>query len=374
MLDPRQKYDLDRVFRILLTLAGGVALYTLLNYLSDVLAPFVVAFAFAYLLNPIATYLQRKTKHRFIAVALTLFGFAAILTAVVAVVVPRVVAELSGLSRFIADHAKKGPEYWDQAKAQLSPEVIDLLRDFVQSDAMQDLATFAVPRIAPGVWGLVTGTFSIVVALMTGVIMLMYLALLLMDFRRVENSWKDYLPPRHRETIVEFLLDFDAALSRYFRGQVIVACLVGILFSIGFSIVGIRLAIVLGLFIGLLNMVPYLQTVAIVPAFLLALLRYLEQGSGFWWYMIGVALVFAIVQIIQDGFLVPKIVGDVTGLRPALVMLSIFVWGKLLGFVGLVLAIPLTVLAVTYYERLLASQRKAEQLASSPPAADGGVR
>jgi len=87
-------------------------------------------------------------------------------------------------------------------------------------------------------------------------------------------------------------------------------------------------------------------------------LRYLERGEGFWWYIIGVALVFIVVQIIQDAILVPKIMGDVTGLRPAVIMLSIFIWGKLLGFMGLLLAIPLTVLAVTYYERLIERQRQ----------------
>ena len=191
-----------------------------------------------------------------------------------------------------------------------------MLHDLLRSDKVQDLAATAAEKVAPGIWGVVTGALSIVVGLMTVIIVLMYLAFLLIDFQRVQSSWKDYLPPNQRDAIVEFLEDFNSALSKYFRGQVLVALSVGILFSVGFSIVGIRLAIVLGLLIGLLNMVPYLQNVALVPAFLLALLRYLEKGEGFWWYIVGVALVFLIVQIIQDAVLVPKIMGDVTGFDP----------------------------------------------------------
>jgi predicted PurR-regulated permease PerM len=370
LLDQNRKYDFDRVVRILVAVGTLVGGYLLLSYLSDILIPFGVAFVLAYLLNPIATFFQKKTKNRILAVSVTFVLFLGAVGLVIGLLVPRVIAELSGISQFVAEYAHKGPEYWQHARDRLPPEVITVLHDLIRSDKVQDLAATAAQKVAPGLWGVVTGALSIVLALMTVIIVLMYLVFLLIDFQRVESTWKDYLPPQHRDAIVEFLEDFNGALSKYFRGQTIVALAVGILFAIGFSIVGIRLAIVLGLLIGLLNMVPYLQNVAIVPAFLLALLRYLERGEGFWWYIIGVALVFIIVQLIQDAILVPKIMGDVTGLRPAVIMLSIFVWGKLLGFMGLLLAIPLTVLAVTYYERMIARQR---QLAQGPPSLRTGA-
>lgn len=358
MLDSSRKYDFDRVFRIVLGVLGAAALYALLAYLSDILLPFGIAFVLAYLLNPIATFFQQKTKNRLLGVGITLLLFLGAGAAIIGLVVPRMIAELSGISTFVAEYVQKGPEFWQNARSRLPPELITALHEFLRSESIQELATNAAQAIAPGIWSVVTGAFSVIIALMTFIIVLMYLAFLLLDFQRVQSTWKDYLPPKHRDSIVAFLTDFNAALSKYFRGQAIVALIVGVLFAIGFSIVGIRLAIVLGLFIGLLNMVPYLQTVAIVPAFLLALLRYLEQGDGFWWYILGVAIVFIVTQLIQDAILVPKIMGDVTGLRPAIVMLSIFVWGKLLGFIGLLLAIPLTVLAVTYYERALVRQRE----------------
>ncbi|MCL2824672.1 MAG: AI-2E family transporter [Polyangiaceae bacterium] len=358
LLDQHQRYKVDRDFRLLVTIGSIIGGYLIISYLSDILIPFGIAFVLAYLLNPIATFFQRKTRSRILAVVITFILFLGALAIVFGLLVPRIISELSDVSRFVTDYAQKGPEYWQGARDRLPPEVIDVLHELMRSNAVQELAASAAQKLAPGLWGLVTGALTVVLALMTIVIVLMYLAFLLLDFQRVQSQWKEYLPPAHRETIVEFLEDFNSALSKYFRGQTLVALIVGILFAIGFSIVGIRLAIVLGLVLGVLNMVPYLQNVALVPAFLLALLRYVEKGDGFWWYMIGTALVFVIVQIIQDAILVPKIMGDVTGLRPALIMLSTFVWGKLLGFMGLLLAIPLTVLAVTYYERLLERQNR----------------
>ena len=142
-------------------------------------------------------------------------------------------------------------------------------------------------------------------------------------------------------------------MNRYFRGQACVAFLVGILFSIGFSIVGLPLAILLGLFIGLLNMVPYLQVVGFLPTLLLCLLKSVEPGQSFWWLVIGCIIVFVVVQIIQDMILVPRIMGHVMGLNPAIILLSLSIWGTLLGLIGMIIALPLTTLLQSYYERYI---------------------
>ena len=140
-------------------------------------------------------------------------------------------------------------------------------------------------------------------------------------------------------------------MNSYFRGQSLVALCVGILFSIGFVIIGFPMAIPLGLFIGFLNLVPYLQVLGFVPTVILSLLKSYETGQNFWGILLAALLVFAVVQIIQDGFLVPKIMGNVTGLNGAVILLSLSVWGVLLGFVGLIIALPLTTLLISYYKR-----------------------
>ena len=118
------------------------------------------------------------------------------------------------------------------------------------------------------------------------------------------------------------------------------------------------MAILLGLFIGLLNMVPYLQMIGIIPAVLLALVHALETGTNFWMVLGLTGLVFAVAQIVQDAFLVPKIMGDVTGLSPAAILLSLSIWGKLLGIFGLLIALPMTCLLLAYYQRLLATSQE----------------
>jgi predicted PurR-regulated permease PerM len=144
-------------------------------------------------------------------------------------------------------------------------------------------------------------------------------------------------------------------MNRYFRGQAAVASIVGVLFATGFLIIGLPLGILLGLFIGLLNMVPYLQLIGLIPAFLLALIHALETGSSFWVILGLTGLIFVVVQIIQDAILVPRIMGRVTGLNPAMILLSLSIWGKLLGIFGLIIALPMTFLILAYYRRFLAT-------------------
>ena len=220
------------------------------------------------------------------------------------------------------------------------------------SEQFLALAADAAKNLAPGIQGLLTGVYGFFAGLVGLVIVVLYLVFLLNDFGDVEGKWQNLLPPRFRQSIVGFVHDFSAVMGRYFRGQVIIAATTGVLFAIGFSILDLRLAVVLGLGVGLLNMVPYLQLVGVIPAVLLSILHALETPDvGIWMGLLGLVIVFAAIQLVQDAILVPRIMGEVTGLRPAVMLLGIFVWGKLLGFLGLVLAIPLTGLLITYYQR-----------------------
>ena len=147
--------------------------------------------------------------------------------------------------------------------------------------------------------------------------------------------------------------DIKEGMNRYFRGQTLVAFCVGVLFSIGFLIIDFPLAIGLGMLIGLLNLVPYLQVIGFVPTLLLAVLKTSDTGGNFWLILGSALLVFVVVQIIQDGFLVPRIMGKVTGLNPAIILLSLSIWGSLLGMIGMIIALPLTTLMLSYYRRYI---------------------
>jgi predicted PurR-regulated permease PerM len=146
-------------------------------------------------------------------------------------------------------------------------------------------------------------------------------------------------------------------MNKYFRGQAMVAFCVGILFSIGFLIIDFPMAVGLGLFIGLLNMVPYLQLIGFVPTILLAIVKAAETGQNFWMIMLMAVVVFAVVQAIQDAILTPKIMGHVTGLNSAIILLSLSIWGSLMGILGMIIALPMTTLLISYYQKYIVKNK-----------------
>ena len=375
-----QPYSFDRVVRLTISAITIAVLIWLLRYLSDVLVPFAVALLLAYLLNPIVNALEGRLRNRAVAVLTTVFGCLVVLVAAVLLLVPIISSQLADFETMVArlradtpavappvsqvppgdaEEAATLAERFDRFTESQPNEnlrwVLERVRDFVTSEDFNigALLLSAGRRLAPGIWGVVTGALSFVLGLTGLMVTLLYLVFLLNDFRIVETTWKENLPPRYREPLINFIDEFHAAMRRYFRGQFCVAFCVGVLFAIGFSIIGLRMGILLGLFVGVLNMVPYAQTIGLIPAGLLGILRAVEHDSSVWVSLLLVLAVFAVVQTIQDAILTPRIVGRATGLRPALILLGVFVWGKLLGFLGVVLAIPLSCMGLAYYRRFV---------------------
>jgi predicted PurR-regulated permease PerM len=408
MTGGQEKYTFDRVVRMVLTTLAVVGVFFLLRYLSDVLLPFALAVVLAYLLNPIVTSLEARTSRRGVAVGLTLTGLLVVAAASILVVVPLVISQMSRFGTSLeklqndlaetvavrpivpqetpdssdsaetaADSSTLGwselvdgwGEFHDPANEHSRAERFAALRQevsgtvlgrmledsiaFVKSDAFRGVALSAAKQVAVGGWTVVSFVVSFMLALTGLIIVLIYLVFLLLDYPEYVQTARDLLPPNYKDEIIDFLGQFNTALRQYFRGQSLVAFFVGTLFAVGFTVMGLPMAVPFGLFIGLLNMVPYLQLVAILPAMILAGLRALEGDASFVGSVAMTLGVFAVVQVIQDALLVPRIMGKVTGLRPVAILLGVFIWGKLLGFLGLLLAIPLTCLGIAYYRRFV---------------------
>ncbi|MFO0973884.1 MAG: AI-2E family transporter [Phycisphaerae bacterium] len=355
-----EKYDLDRVVRLVVLLAVLAGLFLLVRTLADVLLPFAIAVLLAYLLNPIVTLLERRLHSRTLAAMLTVFTTLLLLVGAVLVLTPVVQSEIGRFESVVGQLRDSGSALARRARDTLAhptdPRLAWLqarVNEFLASEDFATLLKQAGALAVPTAWGLVSGALRVVAIAVGLTIVLVYLVFLLIDYRLLARRWKEFLPPAHRGTIVEFFEEFRSAMARYFRGQFVVATLTGALFATGFSIIHLPLAVLVGLLVGLMNMVPYLQTIAIVPCCILGLLRAVEAQSSPIMAVLAVLAVFAVVQCLMDGLLAPRIVGHAVGLRPALIMLSIFVWGRLLGFLGLVLAIPLTCLALAYYRRVV---------------------
>ncbi len=354
-------YTFDRVIHLGITLAVLWGIVWLLGYLSDVLVPFAVALLLAYLINPLVNLIQKKIRNRVSAVLISLFLIVLLFVLAGWLIIPMILTEISNMGSTLTELVSNS-DLSAKVGTLLPADLWAAVRDWAGSQGVQDffrtenfwqVVEKMLVKILPGTWNVISGAASIMMSLIGLTVIGMYLVFLSLDFQKVQNRWQDLIPAQYQDRIVSFVEEFSTAMNRYFRAQAAVASIVGILFAIGFTIIGLPLGILLGLFIGLLNMVPYLQIIGLIPAIFLAALHALEGGSNIWVMLALTGGVFIVVQAIQDMLLVPRIMGKITGLSPAIILLSLSVWGKLLGFFGLIIALPMTCLVLAYYERYL---------------------
>lgn len=363
-----KEFTFDRVVRMVISIVVIIGILFALDYLRDVLIPFVIAVIIAYLMSPFINFIQKFIKKRFIAVIIGLLLILGVLTGVSFLVVPMIGNEIKQAGQLTNDLFSDTD--WKTEVNKYLPEsaatkVIDIIengnfQDLFSEKQINDVVNFGVKKVLPGIGNILGYTLEVVLGVFGLLIILLYLFFILLDFNSLISQWKGFIPPKYKNTILGFIYDFEGAMNNYFRAQALIASIVGILFAIGFSIIGLPLGILLGIIIGFLNMIPYLQNLALLPALFLAMLKSLETGQNFWVVLGLVLLVFAIIQAIQDGILVPKIMGDATGLNPAIILLSLSIWGKMLGMLGLLIALPMTYLILSYYQRMISKTKKME--------------
>ena len=364
----RQPYTFDRVIRILFGAVFVVGLFYLIYILRGALLPFLVAWIVAYMLNPLVVYNKRvfKLKGRVVAIALTFLEVLITLALLAVLVLPSIIDEIGVMRRLLSDYV------YHSSNIPFVPQAVhDFIRqnvDFTQLSTLLSREQWlsVIEESFSGARGFITGSVGEIINIVSWLIVLLYIVFILLDYDKILVGFQRMIPQRYRPTVVSIVNDIEESMNRYFRGQALVAGLVGILFCIGFLIVGLPLAIVLGLFIGVLNMVPYLQLVGLIPTVLLCFVSASETGTNFWLLFGACILVFIVVQLIEDIFIVPRVMGKVTGLNPAIILLSLSIWGTLLGFVGMIIALPLTTLCLSYYERYVIGD-EAKNTPSAPP-------
>ena len=278
-----------------------------MNYLSEVLLPFFIAWFFAYLLNPAVLFVQNKlhVKIRALAIIITMVVVIACIGGIVYLIIPPMVEQFEKLSDVLTRWLSQGQ------------------------------------------------TADIVISIIGSCIVLLYMFFILLDYEYLSKNWVKIFPRKHRPFWHVLMGDVKRELNNYVRGQGLVALCMGIMYCIGFDF---PMAIGLGILIGIMDLVPYLHTFALIPTAFLAMLKAADTGQSFW-YIFGMAfLVFAVVQIITDMIVTPKIMGKAMGLNPAILLLSLSIWGALLGFIGLIVALPLTTLIIAYWQRYITKE------------------
>ena len=343
------------IVRSVVTVAVLVTLYLLIRRLSGVLLPFLISFVVAYMLAPLVNFFQHKCrlKNRVLSVIVTILLVVGVLTGSIAALVPAISKQATSLSNSVKTYISN----WD-GNDYFSPRVNEQMEQLIQSMDIKALlhspeVQQGIEKVIPILGDWINSGVNALMSLAIGFVCILYIIFLLIDYEKISNNWHKYIPERFSDGIQMLMNDLDRNMNAYFRGQALVAGIVGILFAIGFQIIGLPMGIGIGLIIGVLNLVPYMQALGIPPCILLGLIQSAETGRPIWVVMLCIAAVFIIVQSIQDMVLVPKIMGNVTGMGPAWILLSLSIWGSLLGIIGMIIALPLTTLLVSYYKRFV---------------------
>ena len=349
----QKKITFDSFIRSVMAVIVVVGLVMLLNRLSSVLLPFFLAWLIAYLLFPLVKFFQYRCRFRFrilgILGAFLVVGI--VLTGLCWLMIPPMIDEALRVKDMLVAYVSN-----DATMSNIPRMVEDYIHNNISSDDIKAIVTQegfldTIKQALPKLWDVIMQSVNVLSSVLTLTMVLLYTLFILLDYEEISSGWVGLLPQRFRRFAVQLVGDVQQGMNLYFRGQGLVALCVGVLFSIGFLIIDFPMAIGLGMFIGLLNMVPYLQLIGFVPAILLAVVKAADTGQSFWLIMLSVLIVFAIVQVIQDTILTPRIMGHVTGLNSAIILLSLSIWGSLLGILGMIIALPLTTLLLTYYQK-----------------------
>ena len=329
-------FTFDRVVRILISIVIMIGLYLLIQRLSGVLIPFLVAWLIAYLLYPIVTFIQYKcrVKSRVLSIIITVLLIVGIIVGGCYLIIPPIVEEMAHLKDIVVEYVTT-----DSTVASVSGEVQNYIKhnidleEITKALTVQDVSQFLEEKV-PQFFSVISSSVSAIVGFIASLIAIIYLFFILVDYELMAQGLFKMVPKGQRNIVHDIMMDLQKGMNGYFRGQAIIAMCVGVLFSIGF-----------------LNLVPYLQVIGFIPTIILSLLKAYDTGQSFWGIILSALIVFAVVQAIQDWVLTPRIMGKVTGLNAAVILLSLSIWGSLLGFVGLIVALPLTTLIISYYKR-----------------------
>ena len=334
-----------------------IAVLYITNYLSEVLLPFFIAWFFAYLLYPVVKFIENKlhVKVRALSILLAMGAAIAIVGGVIWLIIPPMIDQFDKLGEVLTRwvHQTTHTNNLTMLIKEWIQDNQTTIERFLKSKDFSD----ALKTTMPKVFSVVSQTATVLMSIVASMITLLYMFFILLDYETLTANWVRIFPKKNRPFWSALMKDVERELNNYIRGQGMVALCMGIMFCIGFTIIGFPMAIGLGILIGIMDLVPYLHTFALIPTAFLAMLKAADTGQNFW-VVFGLAvLVFCVVQVITDMVVTPKIMGKAMGLNPAILLLSLSIWGALLGFLGLIVALPLTTLLIAYWQRYVTREK-----------------
>lgn len=353
----------DRFVRWLLGGLLVMGILLVINYLSNVLLPFFVAWLLAYLLYPIVCFVQYRlhVPGRALSIIVALAFVISVIGLIVYLIVPPMIEQFEKLGDLVT-------QYLHTTRISNFPAAItnwvETNQEEIQRFFRNKEVSNAIRQAVPKVFTVLSQTANIILSIVASLITLLYMFFILLDYETLASGFIKMFPKKSRPFWRSLTEDVERELNSYIRGQSLVALCIGILFCIGFTLIGFPMAIGMGIMIGLMSLIPYVHSLALIPIVFLSLLKAADTGQNFWVILLSALAVFAIVQAITDMVLTPRIMGKAMGLNPAILLLSLSVWGALLGFIGLIVALPLTTLLIAYYQRYITKEGNT----SMPPA------
>ena len=366
----RQTITFDKFIRWALVALAILTVGFIIKSLSDVLLPFFIAWLIAYLLYPIVKFVQYKlhVPGRALSIVITLIFVTALFAAIFMFIVPPMINQadkfMTIVNRYLHETTHTN-NIATMVQRWIKENQVEIER-FLKSPDFTETIKSAMPKL----FSVIGQTASIVISIIASCITLLYTFFILLDYEVLSSNWIKIFPKRARPFWAGLAQDVERELNNYIRGQGLVSLCMAILFCIGFTIIDFPMAIGLAVLIGILNLVPYLHTFALVPTVFLALLKAADTGQNFWIIFGSALAVFAVVQLLMDMVITPKIMGKAMGLNPAILLLSLSVWGALLGFIGLIIALPLTTLIIAYWQRYVTKEGNTVETENVPAVAE----
>ena len=356
-----REFTFDRIARMFVLTIIVLLILWGVRAIWDVLLPFLLAGIFAYVVMPLVRFFQYtlRLRSRGLSVILTLGVIGALIYLAIIYVVPSVKEEVEKTLQMISSYSGG-----QDLISMLLPRSV---RDYFTSNRTWgnlsrnlsiDKVIENTKLILDQVGGIINSTLSVFSWGFVFLMGIVYFIFILLDFENLGRGIISLFPVSLRPMMRTVFSDLDRYMNSYFRGQALVALSVGVLLSIGFNIIGLPMATAMGIFIGLLNFIPYMQALGIIPLGLAGLLMAAQNGENVFVCLLIAYGVLLIVQIIQDMILVPRIMGHTMGMRPSLILLVLTIWGSLLGFFGMLIALPVTMFLYSFYKRYILEDKE----------------
>lgn len=343
----------------------AIVTFVLLWLLGDVILPFLVGGALAYLLDPVADRLERLGLSRAMAVAVIALGVVLIFVAAVLLLIPTLIRQTTQL-------VQTAPELFSGLRDGLAarfPELMDESSTIrTQLDAIGAAVQARGGEILNSVLSSAMGVINLLVLFVVVPVVAVYL---LVDWDRMVARIDELLPREHAPTIRQLAREVDRTLASFVRGQGLVCLILGTYYAVALALVGLNFGLVVGALAGLVTFIPY---VGALLGGALAIGLALFQFWGDWVWIGAVAGIFVAGQMIEGNILTPRLVGGSVGLHPVWLLFALAVFGALFGFVGMLVAVPFAAslgvfarFAITRYQQ--SALYRGSPTAMPPPAA-----